>query len=350
MAKRRLTKKARAILFILAVAALMVGTVAVVIGVREYTYRFSAAVLRDGNIKIYSGTTFDEAVKMLEKEKFIPSTKNILRFARHHEREMVQAGNYDLTAGSSYRTLLNTLYFGRQTPVRLTFNNIRSMERLAGAVAKYTEADSLDFLKTFRNDSIMQAHELDKRTFISMFIPNTYEVYWTITPSEFVAKMEREYDRFWTSSRRSRAEKLGMSRAEVSTLASIVYEESKIKAEMPTIAGVYLNRIERGIPLQADPTVKFALGDPTIRRILFKHLKIDSPYNTYINRGLPPGPICMPPIVALDAVLEAEEHDYIYFCADSDFSGRHKFASTLSEHNKNAAAYSKALNKARIMK
>ena len=181
-----------------------------------------------------------------------------------------------------------------------------------------------------------------------MFIPDTYEFYWTVSPQDFVHRMKREYDRFWTPERDARRQRSGLSRLEVMTLASIVYEETRKTDEMPRIAGVYINRLRRGIPLQADPTVKYAMQDFALRRILYKHLKYPSPYNTYVNKGLPPSPICMPGKNAIEAVLDFEKHDYIFFCARPTFDGYHNFARTLSEHNRNARAYSAELNRRKI--
>ena len=181
-----------------------------------------------------------------------------------------------------------------------------------------------------------------------MFIPNTYEFFWNTGPEEFTDRMKVEYDKFWQGERDRHAKKLGMTRSEVVTLASIVDEETLFDEENSRVAGVYINRIEKGIPLQADPTLKFALGDFTRQRILNDDKKIDSPYNTYKYRGLPPGPISIPSISAIESVLNYEKHNYIFFCAKADFSGYHAFARTLAQHNRNARAYQDALNKARI--
>ena len=188
----------------------------------------------------------------------------------------------------------------------------------------------------------------DSLTLFSMFLPNTYEFYWTVGPAEFLERMRREYDRFWTPERDAKRERSGLSRLEVMTLASIVAEETRRTDEMPRIAGVYVNRLRKGIPLQADPTVKYAMQDFGLRRILYKHLKYPSPYNTYINKGLPPSPICMPSLAAIDAELDFERHDYLFFCARPTFDGYHNFARTLREHNANARAYSAELNRRNI--
>ena len=181
-----------------------------------------------------------------------------------------------------------------------------------------------------------------------MFIPDTYEFYWTVSPTQFIERMRREYDRFWTPQRDAKRQRSGLSRLEVMTLASIVYEETRQSDEMPRIAGVYINRLRKGWPLQADPTVKYALQEFGLRRILHRHLKYPSPYNTYINKGLPPSPICMPGRNAIEAVLDFERHDYMFFCARPTFDGYHDFARTLREHNANARAYSAELNRRKI--
>lgn len=341
-------KLKRQYIYILALAVAAVLALGTYIAINEYNYIFAKAILKDGTVKVYPNMSFDEVVDQLHKEGFIESPHKMSKFAYVFEKDTALVGNYQLRSGESYRTLLNTLSNGRQTPIRVTFNNIRSVDKLATTVSKYILADSDQMLALLKSDSVIAAYGFEKPTFISMFIPNTYEVYWTITPQEFLDKMHSEYKRFWTATRNLKAERLGFTPLEVSTIASIVIEETKAEAEMSDVAGVYINRIRKGMPLQADPTVKFALNDPSIRRILYKHLKVDSPYNTYINAGLPPGAICMPPIVAIDAVLNYEGHDYYYFCAKADFSGRHAFAKTLSEHSKNAAAYSAELNRRKI--
>ncbi len=183
-----------------------------------------------------------------------------------------------------------------------------------------------------------------------MFIPNTYEVYWTTSPVNFAKRMKIEYDRFWNNGRLEKAGRLGLTPVEVSILASIVQEETIKKAEKPVVAGLYINRLKRGIPLQADPTLKFAIKDFTIKRVLNKHLETDSPYNTYLNAGLPPGPINFPEISSIEAVLNYKKHNYLYMCAKEDFSGYHNFSSTLAEHNRNARRYRNTLDSNSIWK
>lgn len=345
MAKKKLTKTVKVSIVVILAAVL---TVTAFILYQEYDYRFTRAVLKDANLKIYPGMSFWEVVAKLEEQKVIKSAKQMTNYAIQHERDTVMVGNYELKQGESYRTILGDIAFGRQTPIKLTFNNFRTVDRLVGAVAKRTLSDSNDYMKIMRNDSLLKAKGFTKETLISMFIPNTYEVYWTITPKEFFEKMYDEYDNFWGYVRRSKAENLGYTPAQISVIASIVDSETNKKDEMSDVAGVYINRLRKGMPLQADPTVKFALGNFGLRRILFKHLRVDSPYNTYKYAGLPPGPICMSSIAAIDATLDYDGHDYLYFCARADFSGYHAFAKNMSEHSKNAREYQRELNKRNI--
>jgi UPF0755 protein len=246
------------------------------------------------------------------------------------------------------KDLISILRAGLQTPVKVTFTGFRTPSQLAQRISKQIEADSVEIVAAFSNNELVEEFGFSTETFIAMFIPNTYEFFWNTDADGFFKRMKREHEAFWNEARIEKAKKLNMSKTQVSTLASIVEEETVNRDERPRVAGVYINRIERGMPLQADPTIKFALGDFTIRRILTKHLSVDSPYNTYKNRGLPPGPINAPSISSIDAVLNYEVHKYLYFCAKSDFSGYHAFARTLTEHNKNAREYQRALNRERI--
>ncbi|MEG2319701.1 MAG: endolytic transglycosylase MltG, partial [Mucinivorans sp.] len=332
---------------ILVVTAVLLATT-IYIGVSEYNYRFVGVVLKDGTLKVRPHTTFEQVAQMLQDKGFIASKERMVRVAGHYDVDTAQVGNYALTKGSSWRSLLVPLAAGHQSPVRLTFNNIRTLEQLAFRVSRYTLADSADFMRLFCSDSLMQSRSLTPQTLISMFLPNTYEVYWTITPEEFVQKMGQEWDRFWNSRRRNKASELGFTPLEISILASLVYQETKKEEDMTPVAGVYINRLRRGMPLQADPTVKFAVGNFGLKRILHRHLAVDSPYNTYKHTGLPPGPICLPPIVALEATLDYQGHNYYYFCASAEFDGSSRFAATLAEHSRNARAYQAELNRRKI--
>ncbi len=311
-----------------------------------YSYAIRKTTLKEGTVYIPSSTSsLTEQAGILYREGFIKDSSEYLLFAHKRGYEKIYPGKYTIRKGMSYKQLLGTIGANRQTPVNVTFNNIRTFEKLAAVVSKYIEPDSSSLIQFFQVPETAQQYGFSQNTFLGMFIPNTYEFYWDTTPEEFVARMKKEYDKFWNDTRKEKLKHLDMTQQEVSILASIIIEESKYEPEMPRIAGVYINRLRKGMPLQADPTVKFAWKNPGIKRILFKHLEIDSPYNTYKHTGLPPGVICMPPIVAIDAVLNYETHDYLYFCAASDLSGKHVFAKNLAAHNKNAQAYAAALNR-----
>lgn len=262
-----------------------------------------------------------------------------------------KAGKYRLKDGMSNNALINLLRSGEQVPVQLTFNSIRTLEDLAGRVGSQIEADSLDLLKTFRSPELQSKYGFNTHTFLGMFIPNTYELYWNTSAEGFVARMAKEFKRFWTEERIAKARKLGLSQSEVAILASIVQAEQMSRPdERAKVAGLYINRLRKGMRLQSDPTLIFAWGDFTIKRVLNKHKELDSPYNTYLNSGLPPGPINLPEIASLEAVLNYQSHNYIYMCAKADFSGYHHFSKNLSQHNAYAREYQRELNRRRIMR
>lgn len=285
-------------------------------------------------------------------DSLMPRLKHRAAFRSYARRidleQTFKPGHYVLEPGMDVVEVARMFKLGLQTPVRVTINNVRTPAQLAGKLARQIDADSAAILRSLTSEKLAAEVGFDSLTLFSMFIPDSYECWWTVTPEEFVRRMKQEYDRFWTEERDAKRRRSGLSRLEVMTLASIVYEETRKSDEMPRIAGVYINRLRRGIPLQADPTVKYAMQDFTLRRILHRHLKTESPYNTYRNRGLPPSPICMPGKNAIDAVLDFEEHDYIFFCARPEFDGYHNFARTLREHNANARAYSRELNRRKI--
>lgn len=262
--------------------------------------------------------------------------------------EGFRPGHYLLRPGMNVVEVARMLKLGLQTPVRVTLHGARTRAELASKLARQLAADSVAWMGALTSSGLAREMGFDSLTFFAMFLPNTYEFYWTVTPRDFVLRMRREYDRFWTPERDAKRRRSGLSRLETLTLASIVAEETRRTDEMPRIAGVYMNRLRRGMPLQADPTVKYALQEFGLRRILHRHLKTPSPYNTYLHRGLPPSPICMPPLAAIDAVLDYERHDYLFFCARPTFDGYHDFARTYGEHLRNARAYSAELNRRNI--
>ncbi|WP_288208199.1 endolytic transglycosylase MltG [uncultured Parabacteroides sp.] len=260
----------------------------------------------------------------------------------------MKTGRYAISPGMSNLGLLNDLRRGHQVAIRLTFNNIRFKEDLAERLDEQLMLDKEELLSLLNDSAYCDSLGFTTKTIASLFIPNTYEVYWNIPADKLMQRMKREYKAFWTDARLEKAKVIGLTPVEVATLASIVEEETAASDEYPIVAGLYLNRLHRGIPLQADPTVKFAVGDFSLQRILFEHLEIDSPYNTYKYAGLPPGPLRIPTIKGMDSVLNYMKHNYLYMCAKEDFSGRHNFAATLAEHNRNANRYRAELNRRKI--
>ncbi|MCK9640424.1 MAG: endolytic transglycosylase MltG [Prolixibacteraceae bacterium] len=316
-----------------------------------YNGLYSPNVTGNYMLFIRDKDNFDQVVKQLQENGCLTKVETFRRFARLKDYDLnLHPGAYKVQKGWSNNQLINLLRSGAQTPVMVTFNSIRTLEELAGKIARQLQCDSLSFIRLFKNDSIPVKLGFKKETLPALFIPNTYSFYWTTTPQAFLTRMKREYDNFWNDARKEKAKNAGLTTDQVATLASIVQEESNKAEDKPVIAGVYLNRLHKNWPLQADPTIRFALGDFGIRRILTTQLDVESPYNTYKNPGLPPGPINIPEISSLDAVLNFKVHDYFYFCAKEDFSGYSNFAKTLSEHNRNARKYQEALNKMKVYK
>lgn len=264
--------------------------------------------------------------------------------------DFVKPGLYSLHKDMSNLQAVNLLTSGTQHPVNLTFTLARKIEELPEKIAPFVHFSEEELAQIMLSESVAKSYGFDPETFISMFVPNTYEVYWTITPEQFLDRMKKEYDRFWNADRLAKAEAIGLTPVEVSTLASIVESETKKMDEAPRVAGVYLNRLKREMLLQAGPTLKFAIGDFSIQRILDKDKEVASPYNTYKNSGLPPGPISLPSIGALNAVLNAENHTYLYFCAKADLSGYHVFATDIQQHNRNAKELHRVLDKEKIFR
>ncbi|MFL1011346.1 endolytic transglycosylase MltG [Flavisericum labens] len=261
----------------------------------------------------------------------------------------IKAGRFEIKKGMSNNDIINSIR-SINLPIKLSFNNQESLEKLAGRVSSQIEADSLSVLNSMKNPEFLAENHFNEATALGMYLPNSYEFFWNTSAAAFRNRMLKEYNRFWSESKRKKAEEIGLSPNQVIALASIVHEESKQASEQPRIAGVYMNRLRIGMPLQADPTLKFAAyqlpkyKNTIIKRVLNVHKEIDSPYNTYKNLGLPPGLIAMPDISAINAVLNYEKHKYLYFAADSNRLGFHKFAKTLSQHNVNARAYQRYLS------
>ncbi|MDR0834316.1 MAG: endolytic transglycosylase MltG [Candidatus Symbiothrix sp.] len=262
--------------------------------------------------------------------------------------ENIKSGRYEITPHMSYLEAVRTLRNGQQAPVKLTFNNVRLKSDFIKRVSSQFIFSEEELAALLSDSTVVDKLGFDTTTILTLFIPNTYEMYWNTSADKFLARMKKEYNRFWTRERLKKAANLSLTPIEVSILASIVEEETANRAEYPMVAGLYLNRLRKGMALQADPTVKFAVGDVSLRRILFEHLKVESPYNTYKHTGLPPGPIRVPSIQGIDGVLNATQHTYLYMCAKEDFSGTHNFAVTLAEHSRNAKKYQAVLNKLKI--
>ena len=256
----------------------------------------------------------------------------------------VRTGRYGISPGENAITVFRRLKNGQQSSMRLTIPEVRTLDRLASLLSQKLMLDSATIAGTLLNNDSCQQYGYDTCTIAALFVPDTYEVWWNMSISSFLHRMQQEHNRFWQGERQQKADALQLTPDEVCTLASIIDEETANTAEKPMIAGMYLNRLRAGMPLQADPTVKFALKQFALKRIWQKQLTIDSPYNTYRNEGLPPGPIKIASIKGIDAVLNHVQHDYLYMCAKEDFSGTHNFARTYKEHLQNAAKYTKALN------
>ena len=305
------------------------------------------------NISLYisSKDNFENVKEKLYSENIIINKKRFEWLAKKLDYpRYVKSGHYIIADGMNNNKLLNMLRSGSQTPIDLTFNNIRTVEQLAGRMSEQIDADSISIINAIKENATLKEMGFNNESYAALFIPNTYELYWNIDANELIDKMINEYKRFWTEDRLKKSENVGLSPIEVSILASIVDKETVKVSEMSRIAGVYLNRLNKNWLLQADPTLVFAVGDFEIKRVLDVHKEIESPYNTYKYIGLPPGPICIPSIAAIDAVLNAEKHKYLYFCAKDDLSGYHVFARNMTQHNINAEKYRKALNKKKIWK
>ena len=311
-----------------------------------YQMLFSSNFLVDEDKKVLivdRGMSFKALQDRLYDEGYVNDLVSFSFLARlmgYDKR--VKPGHYLIKPNMTNLEVVRLLRSGQQAPVKITFNNVRLMDDLGERITKnllINEAEFDSALTAF----IAENDEFNEHNIISMFVPNTYNVYFDITGRQLVDRMYSEFDKFWNDERLAKAKALGLSRTEVVTLASIVNAESVKREESPIIAGLYINRLQQSIPLQADPTLVFASGDFSLKRVLNVHKEIESPYNTYKHTGLPPGPINMPPISVIDAVLNYEDHNYIYMCAKEDFSGYHYFAETLREHINNANKYQRQL-------
>lgn len=341
LANKKINRKKTVIWSVSILLLLIVASAAIL-----YRMVFKQIELTD-TVYIYidKNSDYDEVVDQLNEKMELPN-EDVFRLLaeKMNYPSLVKTGRYAIEDGMTMPEIIRRLRSGSQTPINLTFNNIRTIEDLAGRFSSQLMIDSVSITSFLNDSSVAKSYGFNEQTFSAMFIPNTYEIYWDSSVENLVKRMKKEYDSFWNSSRIAKAEKLGLSPIEVSTLASIVEEEATYADEYPIVAGLYINRLNRGMRLEADPTVKFAVGDASLRRILFKHLEVESAYNTYKIDGLPPGPIRIPSTISIDAVLSPAQHKYIFMCAKDDLSGRHNFAVTHAEHARNARAYQRALN------
>ena len=268
--------------------------------------------------------------------------KTIIRHSDYGKN--IRTGRYAIEPSDGAITVFRRLKSGRQTSMSIVVPEVRTMDRLAGVLSHKLMLDSATIAEALTSEETCKHMGYDTCTIAAMFVPNTYDVYWNMSIEDLLERMRKEHDRFWKGDREAKAAKMQLTPVEVATIASIIDEETSNNAEKPMIAGMYLNRLKAGMPLQADPTIKFALKQFELKRIYNKLLTTDSPYNTYQHQGLPPGPIKIASIKGIDAVLNYVDHNYLYMCAKEDFSGTHNFAHTYQEHLKNAAKYTKALN------
>ncbi|MGM9693493.1 MAG: endolytic transglycosylase MltG [Alloprevotella sp.] len=314
---------------------------------------FSSFTSSDASASVYvrEGDTAVSVMEQLEplagnslKMQGVKLLSLVAGYASH-----VHAGKFQVGNGASAFTIVRNLRGNRQETVKLVIVPcIRKVEDLAGRFSASLAADSLQLLATFTDTTLLKKYGMTPQTAIALFIPNTYECYWNISPEALLEKMGKAHQNFWTQQRQADAEAQGLTPNEVVTLASIVEQETAYEPERNAVAGMYLNRLRQGMKLQADPTVKYALNDFSLKRIMHHHLTADSPYNTYRVEGLPPGPICIPSVSSVEAVLHPAQHSYIYMCASPDFSGKHCFATTYAEHLDNARKYAEALDQRNI--
>ncbi|MBQ5575391.1 MAG: endolytic transglycosylase MltG [Bacteroidales bacterium] len=332
---------------IIAIAAILV-VIGCVVGYYAYQMVYAPNIsTRDVQyLYIRNGEDFEQVKKNLYANFTVDDKDAFERVAElKHYGSNIKPGRYRIKKSMSNNELINMLRSGAQEPVNVKINNIRTLPQLCGKVAAQIDVDSATLCNLLTDGDVLTKYGFDSKTCLAMFIPDTYEMYWNTSERGFVDKMYVNYNNFWNEERQKKAKALNLTRIQVATLASIVQcEQSVHREEQPTIAGLYLNRLRIGMALQSDPTVVFAIGDFSVRRVTGAMLEVDSPYNTYKHIGLPPSPITFAEKTALDAVLDHDHNDYIYMCAKADFSGKHSFAKTYAQHLQNAKEYRKALD------
>ncbi len=338
--------------------SIVISLILLLIGIGGvFAYKMYAQIYRgniktEGSLYIRTGADYREVMDSLISGDFLEDTISFLTTAGlKNFGDKIYPGRYKITKTMTNAELVNKLQNGMQDPVRVIFNSVRTKAAFAGKIAPKIEADSSSILAVLNDEAYCAGIGFDTANIIGLFLPDTYEMYWNTSAKEFVERMGKEYSKFWTDSRKSLADSLKLTPKEVTVLASVVQaEQLALPGERATIAGLYINRLRINMPLQSDPTLIFASGDFTKKRVLDKDKEVVSPYNTYKHTGLPPGPILMPDKSSIDAVLNYERHDYFYMCAKEDFSGYHNFANTLTQHLQYARLYQEALNKAKIYK
>lgn len=338
----------RILVFVIIIMALVA-----VMGGIGYYYVFSpnTVVTDDGILYIRDSNSVVQVFETLRSRGYIKNPNTLSSVAKLKKfSSSVKSGKYKIRDGMNNNELVNMFRVGNQVPVHFTFNNMRTIEEFANEAQEELAVSKDELMALLTDSDVLAELGFNSNTILAMFIPNTYEIYWNIPAMDLLKRMKKEYARFWNENRMAKAREIGLSPEEVITLASIIEEETVKAEEYPVIAGVYMNRLNKGIKLDACPTLKFVLGDFTISRILDRHMQIDSPYNTYMYAGLPPGPIRMASIKVIDSVLNYQKHDYLFFCAKSDFSGYHNFSRTLRQHNAYAREYHRELNKRKIWK
>ena len=334
---------------ILLAAFLVAGIIAGILGFRIYQKIYSANVFIKDTEYLYikNGADFQTVLDSLRKNFDVKDPDGLEFVAeRKNYPSKIKGGRYKLSDKMSNNALINLLRSGNQAEVHLSFNNLRTIKQLCSRISEQIDVDSNMLFDLLQNDKFLEKYGFTPQTCNAMFIPDTYDFYWNTNEEKFIDKMYSYYQKFWTDERKQKAAKINLSPLEVSILASIVQmEQARFKDEQPTIAGLYINRLRIGMPLQSCPTLIYAIGDFSIRRVTGKMLEFDSPYNTYKNLGLPPSPICFPEKGAIEAVLDYDRNDYIYMCAKSDFSGRHFFSKSYEDQKLHARDYQKALDK-----
>ncbi len=340
----------RNIMKLAAILLLLLVVIGGYFGYKTYQEVYAPNVeLTTDKVAVYipTGSDYDDVVEMLDTSGYLKDIESFkwLAFKKNLQGSNIVPGKYTLKNGMGNNALINHLRAGNgREDVKVIFNLIRTKEQLAGQISKQIEPDSLEIYEWLTNPDSVSKYGFDEYTITALFIPNTYYLNWSTSTPQLMKRMGKEFKDFWNADRLAKARAAGLSQSEVVTLASIVYWETKKPKDMPTVAGVYMNRLKVGMPLQADPTLIFALGDFEAKRVLNKDKLIDSPYNTYLYKGLPPGPILIPPTSYVDAVLNYEKHGYYYFVAKEDFSGDSYFSKNYQQHLIYARKYQKALD------